>query len=102
MSRDNLGAPVLFPWAQRIEEFVREQASLHERRQRELVTETYSYEPDLRLRDYDLTDQGGCASPASPVITGIRVEILHGEVVVDRKSSFQGHAARVSSAAEVE
>lgn len=28
-------------------------------------------------------------------------EIYHGEVVVDRKSSFQGHAARVTSTAQV-
>ncbi|XP_034826209.1 protein IMPACT-like isoform X1 [Maniola hyperantus] len=72
---DNLGETIIFQWVEKIREILQTIRPVESEKEKILIEET------LDLSQIEIS----CP------------EITHGEVIVDRKSSFQGHAAEVHS-----
>ncbi|XP_026316203.1 protein IMPACT-like [Hyposmocoma kahamanoa] len=79
---ENVGETVIFQWVEKIREILQSMKSPEPVKKPE---KTASEEESLDLSKLEIN----CP------------EITHGEVIMDRKSSFQGHAAKVESIADV-
>lgn len=81
---ENLGEPVLFQWVEAIRNYLDERSA----------TGVSASGEEAR----------SCASSDSdgPADDSPRIPFIHGESITDRKSTFQGHAAFITSVADVE
>ncbi|XP_065161873.1 protein IMPACT-A-like [Atheta coriaria] len=79
---DNLGEPVLFQWIEKLKELVND--GINE------STEVLNHSLENDINEAATDNSRRCD-----------IRIIHGPVIMDRKSSFQGHTCDVSSAEDI-
>jgi hypothetical protein len=83
-----VGDTVVFQWAEKLREILQDRSSDNRKAEDEDSNDIG------KLETCSMVETLACPSV-------VPVEFVHGEVIVDRKSSFQGHVAVVRNAADV-
>lgn len=83
--RENIGESVIYQWIECIRSFLQEKSD----DERKVLLS--------QLENLSLLESEPCVSVELEI-----PEIIHGEIIADRKSIFQGHVAIVSNTQEVE
>lgn len=107
------GEPVLYLWIERLKEVWEEVHAAHSAEESAEEDDSSSAALNDALQSLSVVEQSTDISPRSPqtsrpaledgaVARDMRARITHGPVLLETKSKFQGHAARVESVEEVD
>ncbi|XP_059163559.1 protein IMPACT-like [Physella acuta] len=99
---ENIGESVIFLWVEGVREFLQEKSDLDSSPAgRPTIQTTEEEDPDFDPRivgDLDFLDS---SASGIDITEDHCPDIIHGTTLTDRKSTFQGHLAKVTSKAQV-